>query len=243
MSCTVCGAFTRFTIADDNLRESCICASCGATNRHRQIAYVLSDRLSDITGSHVTSATTIPSACPSLAIYNTESRGPLHDHLSKVAGYECSEYFGPAHRSGERVGAILHQDLMQLSFPDASFDLVLSSDVFEHIPEPYRAHQEVARVLKRGGRHIFTVPFHPSGYVDDVRARVDSSGTPKLLAPAIYHHDPVSGKCDVLVYTIFGLEMLVRLSSLGFQTTLYHLTAPWLGILGPNAIVFDAVKA
>jgi len=131
---------------------------------------------------------------------------------------------------------------MRLSFPDESFDVVISSDVFEHIPDPYRAHREVARVLKKGGRHVFTVPFDPRGYLDDVRARLDSAGAIELLSPAIYHHDPVSGKCDVLVYTIFGLEMLVRLRQLGLETTLYHVSAPWLGILGPNAIVFDAVK-
>ena len=51
MTCTVCEAFTRFTIDDSNLRESCVCASCGVTSRKRQIAYVLSDRLSQLCAS------------------------------------------------------------------------------------------------------------------------------------------------------------------------------------------------
>jgi len=46
----------------------------------------------------------------------------------------------------------------------------------------------------------------------------------------------------VLVYTIFSLEMLVRLSEIGFATRMYHLWEPWSGIVGCNALVFDAVK-
>jgi hypothetical protein len=42
--------------------------------------------------------------------------------------------------------------------------------------------------------------------------------------------------------TIFALEMLVRLRRLGFVTSLYQLQAPWRGIFGPNAIVFEAIK-
>ena len=95
------------------------------------------------------------------------------------------------------------------------------------------------RVLKPAGRHVFTVPFVLDGHLDQVRARIGSNGL-EHLHPSIYHLDPVTGKADVLVFTIFGLEMLVRLRSIGFSTELYQLSAPWLGILGQNAIVFDA---
>ena len=60
---------------------------------------------------------------------------------------------------------------MALSYDDASIDLILSSDVFEHVPDPYRAHAEVHRVLRPGGHHVFTVPFHQHAHLDDVRAR------------------------------------------------------------------------
>jgi hypothetical protein len=36
--------------------------------------------------------------------------------------------------------------------------------------------------------------------------------------------------------------MLVRLRQLGFVINLYQLQAPWRGIFGPNAIVFEAIK-
>jgi SAM-dependent methyltransferase len=38
--------------------------------------------------------------------------------------------------------------------PDASFDLVVSSDVFEHIDRPWLAAAEIARILKPGGLAI-----------------------------------------------------------------------------------------
>jgi hypothetical protein len=96
-------------------------------------------------------------------------------------------------------------------------------------------------VLKPGGHHVFTVPFHQDAHLDDVRARIDASGELELFAEPINHLDPVRPE-GVLVFTIFGLEMLVRLARLGFDTRFYALREPWYGIVGPNALVFDAVK-
>src|SRR5262249_49914167 len=43
------------------------------------------------------------------------------------------------------------EDLLQLSFPNNSFDCVIANEVFEHIPDLYRGIQEIYRVLKPGG--------------------------------------------------------------------------------------------
>lgn len=45
-----------------------------------------------------------------------------------------------------------------LDFPDNSFDLVVSFDVFEHIPDSDQHLREVSRVLKPGGRYVFSTP-------------------------------------------------------------------------------------
>lgn len=45
-----------------------------------------------------------------------------------------------------------------LPFGDQTFDLAVSSWVFEHLPDPARTFQEVARVLQPGGRLIFLTP-------------------------------------------------------------------------------------
>ncbi|HLL61832.1 MAG TPA: class I SAM-dependent methyltransferase, partial [Propionibacteriaceae bacterium] len=40
------------------------------------------------------------------------------------------------------------------TIPDASFDLVISSDVFEHLTRPWLAAAEIARILRPGGLAI-----------------------------------------------------------------------------------------
>jgi SAM-dependent methyltransferase len=45
-----------------------------------------------------------------------------------------------------------------LPFENESFDVVLSTQVFEHLVDPAAAMKEAVRVLKRGGRLILTVP-------------------------------------------------------------------------------------
>src|SRR5712692_931827 len=241
MICVVCGELAQFKIDDDNLRESCRCARCGAMNRNRQIAYVLCAALSKQLSKPVFSLADVARYCKEIAIYNTEATGAMHAQLRGLPGYQSSEYFGRGHRSGDMINGVMHQDLMELSLSDNSLDIVIPSDVFEHIPDPYRAHQEVHRVLKLGGRHVFTVPFHSQGFLDETRATLDQVGNPVFLSEPIYHGDPLSLQ-GALVYTIFGLEMLVRLRRIGFLTNLFHLSVAWLGIIGPNALVFDAVK-
>jgi SAM-dependent methyltransferase len=47
-----------------------------------------------------------------------------------------------------------------LPFTDGEFDTILLSDVLEHIPEPERFCQEMARVLAPGGKLVMNVPFY-----------------------------------------------------------------------------------
>ena len=252
ISCPVCGQLgyaTRFGTSPLDFRDAAYCSSCLATNRQRQLAYMVCASFATLTGRRFNSLMQV-AALDEFVVYNTEAQGPIHQRLARMPGYRCSEYFGPDHTSGTLVGEVVHQDLTRLSHHDNSIDLVLSSDILEHIPDPYHAHAEVHRVLRPGGRHIFTVPFHQTEFLDERRAALDPTGQVVLLKqPAIYHTDaplyhgdPTRPTSGVLVYTIFALEMLVRLRRLGFMTSLYQLQAPWRGIFGPNAIVFEAIK-
>ncbi|MCX8050261.1 MAG: class I SAM-dependent methyltransferase, partial [Methylohalobius sp.] len=76
-----------------------------------------------------------------IVIYNTEADGPIHKALVEKKNYFCSNYYGEQYKSGEIVNGVMHQDLMRLSFEDGSIDLVLSSDVLEHVSDPYKAHR------------------------------------------------------------------------------------------------------
>jgi SAM-dependent methyltransferase len=238
--CPVCGSITAIVNVRQNLRESCNCARCRSTNRQRQIAYVLCSAATALTGQRISSLAQLVESAD-LTIYNTEAGRQVHKQLSKMPGYLCSEYFGDHYKSGEMVQGKMHQDLMDLSFEDGSIDIVVSSDVFEHIVDPYKAHKEVRRVLKEGGRHVFTVPFLQTEFLDQQRTFVDLRGNIVHLAAPIYHGDPVRDQ-GALVHRIFGLEMLVNLRKIGFRTNMYKLYKPSAGIVGPNAIVFEAIK-
>lgn len=53
----------------------------------------------------------------------------------------------------------LVSDITTIPAPDASFDAILCCEVLEHVPEPTHALDEFARLLKPGGKLIFTAPF------------------------------------------------------------------------------------
>lgn len=55
-------------------------------------------------------------------------------------------------------GTAVTADATAMPFPDGSFDIVIAAEVLEHIPADQRAMNEIARVLRPGGRAAVTVP-------------------------------------------------------------------------------------
>lgn len=237
--CPVCGNTSQVIAIKENLRESCLCTRCRSSNRQRQLAYMLCRSLSSIKQKRIRCLRDIIGYID-LFIYNTECERAIHNNLSGMKNYICSEYCGSKYKSGNIVNGMLHEDLMDLSFDDESIDIVLSSDVLEHVSRPYDAHREIWRVLKPNGRHIFTVPFHPKEFLDETRAAHDENGELRLIKEPLYHGDPLRSD-GALVYTIFSLQMLAEMKKIGFRTNLYHLYKPLYGILGAG-VVFDAIK-
>jgi SAM-dependent methyltransferase len=56
------------------------------------------------------------------------------------------------------VGGAVNGDALRLPFPDATFDVVIASEVLEHLWDDTGAITELVRVLKPGGRMAVTVP-------------------------------------------------------------------------------------
>jgi SAM-dependent methyltransferase len=50
-------------------------------------------------------------------------------------------------------------DILNIPEPDGSFDAVLCTEVLEHLTDPVRALDEMARLLRPGGMFIITAPF------------------------------------------------------------------------------------
>jgi SAM-dependent methyltransferase len=59
-----------------------------------------------------------------------------------------------------RVFGITDYDGRHIPFPDASFDIVFSSNVLEHVPDLVQMHAEIRRVLKPGGHAVHVLPTH-----------------------------------------------------------------------------------
>ncbi|WP_298207426.1 class I SAM-dependent methyltransferase [Ferrimicrobium sp.] len=58
----------------------------------------------------------------------------------------------------EASGGVVQLDAHHLPFRTASFDLVVISEVLEHVPEPVQVLRECARIVGRGGRVVLSVP-------------------------------------------------------------------------------------
>jgi GT2 family glycosyltransferase/SAM-dependent methyltransferase len=199
--CSVCGTDTRFVrnswvlprdlarvvpagFAD---RESQLCAACGSSLRVRVLADVL---LEHYAGEARSIAELVEEERFSLLdIAEINSIGRMHPFLALLPRLTYSEY--------------PEQNIQELTYPDASFDLVLTSETLEHIPDVPRALAEIRRVLRPGGRHVFTVPLDP---------RLELTRSREGMAPI--HHGRGGGpyalatrRYDMLAYTDFGLDV------------------------------------
>jgi len=66
----------------------------------------------------------------------------------------------------------LSGDIFHLPLPDNSLDIVLSSEVVEHLPDPIPALREMQRVLKPGGYAMVTTP-NPRNFPEMVGYALD----------------------------------------------------------------------
>jgi len=85
-------------------------------------------------------------------------------HLVYVSQDVC-EYEGTGDAQGLQTGTWdtskidLVCDIVNIPEPDASFDVILCSEVLEHLPDAVKALDEFTRLLKPRGRLILTAPF------------------------------------------------------------------------------------
>jgi SAM-dependent methyltransferase len=88
----------------------------------------------------------------------------LCGHLAYVS-QDFGQYDGGGDGKGLQTGnwdtsrIDLVCDITAIPEPDAAFDAILCSEVLEHVPDPTKALDEFARLLKPGGKLILTAPF------------------------------------------------------------------------------------
>jgi SAM-dependent methyltransferase len=125
-----------------------------------------------------------------LEILEINEAGNLTQFISKMSGHQLQRY--------------PELDMMNIKFADMSFDLVVHSDVLEHIKYPVRGLSECYRVLKQGGYCAFTIPM----IVDRLTTSRDG------LQPS--YHGCGDNKSDYLVYTEYGCDAWKQVIQAGF---------------------------
>ena len=124
---------------------------------------------------------------------------------------------------------------------DGQIDLIISNDVFEHLPDPGKAFTECLRVLKSGGTMLATIPFHREYDKSITRAKFDRNLLVHSLSP-VFHGNPVSEEGS-LVFTDFGWDLLDKMKDAGFaEVTIDIYASQEFGHLGGGQLVFRLKK-
>jgi 2-polyprenyl-3-methyl-5-hydroxy-6-metoxy-1,4-benzoquinol methylase len=78
----------------------------------------------------------------------------------KYHTHDFRQYEGYRNNKEGEYGEIDYvSDITAIPVPDDSYDIILCTEVLEHVPEPIAALQEMARILKPGGRLFMTAPL------------------------------------------------------------------------------------
>jgi len=209
-------------------RERAICPRCGLNGRMRSFVQLLEQLVSPKSDA---------------AIYISEQMTELY----RVLLGRYPHLIGSEYREGlvsGQVGqdGIRNESLTNLSFASESFDVVLSTDVFEHVYAIDVALRECLRVLRPGGSLLFTVPFSAERKENVLRARQHKDGTIEHILPASYHGDPVRAEGS-LTFHQFGWQLLDQIKDAGFsEVTAYNVWEPENIYLGPYNWFFKAMK-
>jgi SAM-dependent methyltransferase len=124
-------------------------------------------------------------------ILDIDGEGPVSTRLHKFPGHVVTSY--PA------------VDMMKMPYDAARFDLVVHTDVLEHIADPVRGLAECRRVLRPSGRCVFTIPLLVG------RQSRSRAG----LAPS-FHGSPANPP-DCLVHTEYGADAWTHVMQAGFS--------------------------
>ncbi len=92
------------------------------------------------------------------------------------------------------------ENIEALTFANESIDIHITQDVVEHIFNPNKAFKEIARTLKPGGLHIFTVPLTNKINPTKQRAKLLKNKQVFHIEPEFFHYNPMSNEPTLVTF-------------------------------------------
>jgi SAM-dependent methyltransferase len=190
--CQCCDRFTIF-LSNSAGAEFRTCLFCSANERYELLATEIKTRF----GGRLSE----------MNVLELDPHSPLREILKEARTYTRSFYESGKSGSTRPDGAVC-EDVTALTFGDETLDLIISSDVLEHVPFLDKAFSESARVLRPGGAHLFTVPprAKTKKRADIVDGKIHYLETPE------YHLDPLSPQ-GILAFWDVGPDLPQVISS------------------------------
>jgi len=151
--CNVCEKATKFKLSLNkkkqiNFRESLVCEFCNLTNRNRFMLSFLKN-LAKNSDSKLT-----------VFMYEQVTKFFSMAQNIKNINLVGTEFLGYDKKPGQIIEHIQNEDAMNLSFENNTFDVIVSNDVYEHVPNIERTLSEAYRVLKNSGKLLISIPFN-----------------------------------------------------------------------------------
>lgn len=226
--CPTCEREVTFVARDTWFRDHYLCPSCGSKPRERALMRALEMYF------------------PDWKLKLIHESSPINRGASVRIARECMNYMPSQLFSDIQPGATKNgvrcENLEHLTFPDESIDIHITQDVMEHVFNPSLVFREIARTLKPGGAHIFTVPIVNKHKPSQVRARVAENGQIVHLQPAIYHGNPLS-RDGALVTMDWGFDICRHIfEASGLFTYVVHIDDLSRGIRAEYIEVLISIK-
>lgn len=223
--CNICGCEVAFEdVEPSSPRESFRCPLCNSTSRNRFLVYTLGLVL-----GFKEEPLAMLGKERSVRIFEASGVARYCSYLARTFDYINAQY-DPGVLKKRTFDRRKYADLQSLHYPDRSFDVVIASDVLEHVRLYEAALKEVCRVLDTDGVFLLQIPYDHS--MEKTVTRVETRGDEdRHLLPPVYH----GGR--TLVYRDYGRDLLDVMRGIGFTTIYFERELAQLGVPRQGVII------
>ena len=218
------------------LRETLRCEGCKSKMRDRTIAAGLLEVCRERFGIDASTIDDLAHRLPAaVRILDTDAQSRLGRRLAAPGSPGVvRSLFYPDRDNGAELDepGVLNVDLEQMPFPDGRFDIIITSEVMEHVRHVDVAHREIARCLDPKGTYIFTVPYDPA--LAETWDLIDPETDEPLVQPMHMHGDPGMRDEGITSYRVFGRDLPDDLREWGLEATFAPVDDPTIGTFGAD---------